>query len=566
MQSFINMGVHEDIIQAIDTLGFVDPTPVQARVIPLMLDQQSDMVGLAQTGTGKTAAFGIPLIQQTDTSRKATQALILCPTRELCVQVAKDLMAYGKHHRGVKIVAVYGGAPIDRQIKAIRRGAQIIVATPGRMLDLMRRRKVDISEITSVVLDEADEILQMGFREELNAILDETPTTKRTLLFSATMPRSVSAIADKYMTDPEKVTIGRRNAGAENVNHVYYVVRARDRYPALKRLVDTNPGIYAIVFCQTRQQTREIAAGLIEDGYNTDALHGELSQHQRDAVMHKFRGKRLQLLIATDVAARGLDVNDLTHVIHYNLPEDPANYTHRSGRTGRAGKSGISLSLIHMREKYRINAIQKQMNTRFVQGRIPDGAEILETKVDAFVADLANINITEDHKNALLPMFMDRLASYDRLEVIERFVSMVFDRSMKEYLHSPDLNAPEPVKRPKSKKSKSPLATANNHFTLLTFNMGKKNGLHTRRLIGEINEIPGPPRIKIGKIEIKRNSTMVEVENRYAALVVDAFALRGIDGKPMVSPISHQQKPKRSSDKPRHQKSFGASRKRKKRI
>ena len=337
MKTFAELGIDNDILKGLAELEFTTPTPVQEQIIPTLLARQVDMIGLAQTGTGKTAAFGVPILQMIDVKRKQTQALVLCPTRELCVQVAKDMTAYAKYMPGVNILAVYGGASIETQINALRRGIQIIVATPGRLHDLMRRGKVNINAIRTVVLDEADEMLQMGFQEELNAILAETPADKNTLLFSATMSREVTAIAGKYMTDPVEVTVGRRNAGAENVDHIYYMVQAKDRYPALKRIVDSNPDIYSIIFCRTRQETQEVADKLMQDGYNADALHGELSQAQRDLVMNKFRRRNLQLLVATDVAARGLDVNDLTHVINYNLPDETSQYIHRSGRTGRAG-------------------------------------------------------------------------------------------------------------------------------------------------------------------------------------------------------------------------------------
>jgi len=341
MTLFAELGIHDNVLKALSDLGFTTPTPVQEQTIPTLLEKQIDLICLAQTGTGKTAAFGIPLLQLTDARSKQTQALVLCPTRELCIQVAKDMASYAKYLSGIKILAVYGGASIEPQIRALRQGTQIIVATPGRLHDLIRRGTVNITAIRTVVLDEADEMLQMGFQDELNAILAETPTDKNTLLFSATMSREVAAIAGRYMTAPLELTVGKRNAGAENISHVYYMVQSRDRYAALKRIVDSNPDIYSIIFCRTRQETQETADKLIQDGYNADALHGDLSQTQRELIMNKFRRKNLQLLVATDVAARGLDVNDLTHIINYNLPDDASSYTHRSGRTGRAGKTGI---------------------------------------------------------------------------------------------------------------------------------------------------------------------------------------------------------------------------------
>jgi len=385
MNTFADIGINNDLLKGLSSLGFQEPTPVQAQVIPLMLERQVDLVGLAQTGTGKTAAFGLPLIQMTNTQSRQTQGLVLCPTRELCVQVAKDLEAYSRHVEGLRILAIYGGASIEQQIKVLRKGVQIIVATPGRLCDLINRRKVDISGVRYVVIDEADEMLQMGFQDELNAILAKTPSEKNTLLFSATMSREVAAIAKKYMSDPVEVTIGKPNAGAENVRHEYYMVQAKHRYLALKRIVDNCPNNYSIIFCRTRQETQEVANKLIQDGYNADALHGDLSQPQRDQVMRKFRCKNLQLLVATDVAARGLDVNDLTHVINYNLPDDIVYYTHRSGRTGRAGRTGTSVAIVHMKERFKIGQIEKKIKKKFKQCRIPSGEEICKKQLVSLV-------------------------------------------------------------------------------------------------------------------------------------------------------------------------------------
>ncbi len=357
MTTFTALNIRPDILQGLTTLGFTTPTPIQEEAIPVILKRQDDLISLAQTGTGKTAAFGIPLIQITDVASNQTQALILCPTRELCMQVARDLAAIGKFVHGLKVLPVYGGARIDLQIKALRQGIHIIVATPGRLLDLNKRRCVQLASVTTVVLDEADEMLNMGFQEEVNAILAETPPTKKTLLFSATMPRAVVAITRKYMTKPVELTVGTRNAGAENIQHVYYMVHAKDRYGALKRIVDFSPDIYGIIFCRTRLDTQEVAEKLMQDGYRAEALHGDLTQAQRDLIMNKFRRRHVHLLVATDVAARGLDVSDLTHVINFSLPDELSSYTHRSGRTGRAGKAGISIAIIHMREKYRIREL-----------------------------------------------------------------------------------------------------------------------------------------------------------------------------------------------------------------
>ncbi|RWX43672.1 Superfamily II DNA and RNA helicase [Candidatus Electrothrix aarhusensis] len=370
MTTFTDLGLNDELLQALDALGFTEPTPVQVKVIPLMLEQEIDIVSLAQTGTGKTAAFGLPLIHLIDSKDKRTQGLILCPTRELCMQVSRDLESFSRFTPGIKVLAIYGGASIDQQMRELRKGVQIIVATPGRLRDLIRRGKVDISGVRYAVFDEADEMLQMGFQDELNAILAETPKEKNTLLFSATMSREVANIASRYMTNPVEITMGKKNAGADNVTHEYYLINGRDRYPALKRIVDNNPDNFSIIFCRTRRDTQEVADKLIQDGYRADSLHGELSQAQRDLVMDKFRKKHLQLLVATDVAARGLDVNDLTHVINYSLPDDIAGYTHRSGRTGRAGSSGTSIALVDMRERHRIRHIEQKINKKFKKAQI----------------------------------------------------------------------------------------------------------------------------------------------------------------------------------------------------
>lgn len=536
MTQFIDIGVRDDILRGLDALGFESPTPVQEQVIPLMLKKQVDLVSLAQTGTGKTAAFGVPLVQLTDARSKETQALVLCPTRELCIQVTRDVAALAKYVAGIKILAVYGGASIDKQINALRKGVQIIVATPGRLNDLIRRQKVDISSIRSVVLDEADEMLQMGFQDELNGILAQTPENKNTLLFSATMSKEVTAIASKYMSDPLEITIGQRNAGAENVQHLYYMVQARDRYQALKRIADINPDIYSIIFCRTRQETKEVADKLIEDGYNADALHGELSQAQRDQVMNKFRRKNLQMLVATDVAARGLDVNNLTHVINYNLPDDISNYTHRSGRTGRAGKTGVSIAIIHMRELYRIREIEKKLKRKFEKGRIPSGHEICEKQLLSLINTMKQVDIEHEQIDPFLPAIIETLASLDREELIKRFVSVEFKRFLEYYRNAPDLNVSEGKKRgefKRGKEGKTGRQFQQQKFTRFFLNVGKKDGVYPQRLIGEINEANGSSRIKIGKIEILNDSAFLEADSKYIPQIMGAFQHLMINGKPV---------------------------------
>ena len=536
MNTFADIGINNDILKGLSSLGFQEPTPVQAQVIPLMLERQVDLVGLAQTGTGKTAAFGLPLIQLTNTKSRQTQRLVLCPTRELCVQVTKDLEAYSRHVKGLRILAVYGGASIEQQIKALRKGVQIIVATPGRLCDLINRGRVDISGINYVVLDEADEMLQMGFQDELNTILDQTPSEKNTLLFSATMPKEVEAIANKYMSDPVEVTIGKRNAGAENVRHEYYVVHAKNRYLALKRIVDNCPNNYSIIFCRTRQETHEIGNKLIQDGYNADALHGDLSQAQRDQVMKKFRCKNLQILVATDVAARGLDVNDLTHVINYNLPDDIIYYTHRSGRTGRAGRTGISVAIINMKERFKIRQIEKKIKKKFKQCRIPSGVEICKNQLVSIVDVVTNVEVDHDLIDPLYAEIAEKLGDLDREELIKKFVSLEFNRYLEYYKNAPDLNESDALKKQHGKKERLSRESDNNSnrkqkFTRFLLNVGRRDGIMPQGLIGKINDVPGVGRIKVGKIEIMRNKALLEADSRFTPQILDAFQHAKINGK-----------------------------------
>ena len=572
MTPFAELGIHDDILRGLTDLGFTTPTPIQGEIIPTLLTGHVDVIGLAQSGTGKTAAFGIPLIQLADSRSKQTQALVLCPTRELCVQVAGDMTAYAKYLHGIKVLAVYGGANMASQISALRKGVQIVVATPGRLNDLMRRGNVDISAIRTVVLDEADEMLQMGFQEELNAILAETPADKNTLLFSATMPREVAAMAGKYMTDPVEVTVGRRNAGADNISHEYYMVQAKDRYPALKRIVDINPDIYSIIFCRTRQETQEIADQLIQDGYNAEALHGDLSQVQRDHVMNKFRCRNTQLLVATDVAARGLDVDDLTHVINYNLPDDTVNYTHRSGRTGRAGKVGISIVLIHMRENHRIKELENKLKKKFRKGIIPTGREICEKQLFKLIDVMKQVDVDHQQIDPFLPAVMETLKTLDREELVKRFISIEFNRFLDYYRNAPDLNVSEYKKgrdagdayrdkkqgrkdgdayRDKkpgksfadssAKSCASQPSDSAEPFTRFKINVGKKDGASPSRLIGEINEIIGDRRIRFGKIDIMDSSTLLEVESRFVPKVLEAFQDMMVDDRPVVIEAANDQ-------------------------
>jgi ATP-dependent RNA helicase DeaD len=536
--SFVDLGISSEIIKGLESLGFTSPTPVQAQVIPLLLNKRIDIIGLAQTGTGKTAAFGIPLVQLSDSRRNQPQALVLCPTRELCVQVARDLSAFSRYVPALKVAAVYGGAGIEGQLRALRQGCQIIVATPGRLNDLLRRQAVDISGIRILVLDEADEMLQMGFQEELTAILAQTPADKSTLLFSATMPKAVATIAGTYMRKPLEITVGQRNAGAENVRHVYYMVQAKDRYQALRRIVDLNPGLYAIVFCRTRLEVREVTDRLMEDGYDADSLHGELSQSQRDQVMHKFRTRNLQLLVATDVAARGLDVNDLTHVINYNLPDDVAGYTHRSGRTGRAGKTGTSIAIIHLREKHKIKEIETLLKKKFEKGLVPSGQEICREQLLHWVDKVRAAEIDHQRLTPLLSITFDKLASLDREELIKRILSFELNRFLEHYHDVPDLNIRErDFEESRGKADGRQRKPAKGlPFTSISINLGKKQGMHASRLIGQINEAVGPT-VRIGKIEVREHATIFEVESRSIRQVQHALGRLKLNGRDVVLEI-----------------------------
>ena len=536
MKNFSELGINDDILKGLATLGFDQPTPVQEKVIPLMLEKQTDLVSLAQTGTGKTAAFGIPLIQWADASKRHPQGLVLCPTRELCVQVARDLEAFSKFVPKMSILAVYGGARIDQQINRLRKGVQIIVATPGRLKDLLTRKAVDLSKINYVVFDEADEMLQMGFQDELTAILAGTPKEKNTLLFSATMPKEVASIAKKYMSNPIELTIGTKNAGSENVRHESYMTHPRDRYLALKRIVDNSPDIYAIIFCRTRSETNDVAHKLIHDGYNADALHGDLSQAQRDQVMGKFRCKNIQILVATDVAARGLDVNDLTHVINYNLPDEPAAYTHRSGRTGRAGRKGISIVIITDREQYKLRLIEKKLQRKFVQCSIPTGIAICKKQLVSQIETVMNVTVNHEQLAPLYDEIAEKLAHLDREALIKQFVSLEFNRFLEYYKNAPDLNisskpqnrrgVPERARRD-SRQDLLPKGT----LTTFNINVGRRQGIMPQGLIGKINEIQDVGRIKIGRIEILRNSATIEADSRYTAQILGAFQRSELNGK-----------------------------------
>ncbi|MCD6397191.1 MAG: DEAD/DEAH box helicase [Spirochaetaceae bacterium] len=521
MNKFEEMGVDPIIIRGLTDLGYENPMPVQELSIPILLNSDKDLLGLAQTGTGKTAAFGIPILQKINVSQKNSQALILSPTRELCMQIAGDLTDYAKYKKGLNVLAVYGGSNIDTQIRGLKKGAHVVVATPGRMLDLIRRKQTNFSHIVTVVLDEADEMLNMGFRDELNAILAETPDNKKTCLFSATMPKEISGLAHKYMKDPEEITVGTRNTGADNVSHVYYMVSNKDRYKALKRIADMNPDINGIVFCRTRKNTQEVAELLIQDGYSADSLHGDLSQAQRDYVMQKFRRKNLRMLVATDVAARGIDVSDLSHIINYELPDDPETYIHRSGRTGRAGKKGISIALVGLRKRHSIKQIENKIGKKFERAMIPTGKQVCERQLFHLIDRVTNVDINEVQIGQYLPDVFKKLEDLDRESVIKHFVSLEFNRFLEYYQDATDIVSPEDNGRDRTGRKQSHASKPGD--IRLFINLGKMDKLTVPSLIGLINDATRRKNIPIGKIDLLKNFSFFEVNEAHVDLLISSF-------------------------------------------
>jgi ATP-dependent RNA helicase DeaD len=546
--TFQETGLHEDILRATDELGFEQPTPIQERIIPLTLNSEKDLIALAQTGTGKTAAFGLPLIQLTDMDNNNIQAIVLCPTRELCMQITNDMDKFSKYTRGFNTVAVYGGADIRTQIKAIKNHCQVVVGTPGRVMDLINRKVLILSHIRFLVLDEADEMLNMGFKEDLDVILAETPSEKRTLLFSATMPPEIARIARTYMNNPEEISVGNRNQGAENVRHEFYTVNAKDRYAALKRIADIYPNIYGIVFCRTRQITKDVADKLMSDGYNADALHGDLSQTQRDYVMNRFRLKSLQLLVATDVAARGLDVNDLSHIINYDLPDDNEVYIHRTGRTARAGKSGIAISIIHSREIRKMRDIEKLLNKRFEQKKVPTGVEICEKQLFNLVDRVENVEVDDAQIEQFLPAIYKKLDWLSREDLIKHFVSVEFNRILAYYKNTPDLN----VAHPEEDRRRAP----KEQFITFKINVGFQDGINPPRLIGLINEQTRDRNIEVGRIEIGEDNSFFEIDKDFRDIVQKSFQdalFEGVKVSVKVSDSLPRGRSKtRSYDKPKY--------------
>lgn len=542
--TFEETGIRPELVKAVAELGFEQPMPVQEQVIPVILQSTRDIIALAQTGTGKTAAFGLPLITLIDEKSKFTQVLVLCPTRELCLQITNDLNSYAKYLTALRVIAVYGGASIETQVKELKQGAHIIVATPGRMNDLIRRKKVNLTSIHSVVLDEADEMLNMGFKEDLNTILDEVPKQRRTLLFSATMSKEISAIASNYMREKEEIIVGTKNAGSDTVKHLYSVVHAADRYFALKRVVDFYPDIYGIIFCRTRHETKDVAEKLMKDGYSADALHGDLSQSQRDYVMQRFRLKNIQMLVATDVAARGLDVDDLTHVINYNLPDELEIYTHRSGRTGRAGKSGISVSIIHSKEKTKIPLIERMIRKKFEYKPVPGGKEICEKQLFNLVDKMEKVEVNEAQIEEYLSVVYKKLEWMSREELIKRFVSAEFNRFLDYYKNAPDLNVAEHRERKEDRHSQS-----GKNFTLFRINLGSIDGLNARDLIGLINEFTRNRSIAIGKANIMQKYSLFEADSQYTDTLLNSFRKGNYEGRRIFVEIARERENERTRER-----------------
>ena len=535
MKTFEELGVSPEIRKAIEEMGYENPMPVQEEVIPYLLGENNDVVALAQTGTGKTAAFGLPLLQQIDVKNRVPQSLILCPTRELCLQIAGDLNDYSKYIDGLKVLPVYGGSSIDSQIRSLKRGVHIIVATPGRLLDLMERKTVSLSTVHNIVMDEADEMLNMGFTDSINAILADIPKERNTLLFSATMSPEIARISKNYLQNAKEITIGRKNESTSNVKHVAYTVQAKDKYAALKRIVDYYPQIYGIIFCRTRKETQEIADKLMQEGYNADSLHGELSQAQRDAVMQKFRIRNIQLLVATDVAARGLDVDDLTHVINYGLPDDTESYTHRSGRTGRAGKTGTSIAIINLREKGKLREIERIIGKKFIAGEMPTGKQICEKQLIKVIDELEKVKVNEEEITDFMPEIYRKLEWLSKEDLIKRMVSHEFNRFLDYYRDRQEIESPTDSRGERGERGLRDSRERGSRkaapgFTRLFINLGKMDSFFPSELISLLNSNTRG-RIELGRIDLMKNFSFFEVEEKEAQNVVKALNRANWNGR-----------------------------------
>ncbi|OIP02251.1 MAG: DEAD/DEAH box helicase [Bacteroidetes bacterium CG2_30_33_31] len=574
MTDFKTMDLLPNISKALDEMGFIEPTPIQQECIPFILNTKEDLVANAQTGTGKTAAFSLPILNQIDYESKSVQCLILSPTRELALQIKSDIDKFSKYLDKFKSVAVYGGASIENQIKGLKRGAHLVVGTPGRILDLVKRNKLIVNDIKWLILDEADEMLNMGFKEDLDSILETTPESRQTLLFSATIPKEIMRIANNYMRKPHEISVGKKNQGADNVEHFFYLVNARDKYAALKRIVDVAPLVYGIVFCRTRRETQEISEKLIKDGYNTDSLHGDLSQAQRDNVMNRFRSKTLQLLVATDVAARGLDVNELTHVINFSLPDDPEVYVHRSGRTGRAGKEGVSVSIIHSREKGKVRDIERILGKKITYAEVPNGKQICEKQLFNLITKMENVEVNNDQIDSFMDVIYAKLEVLSREDIIKKFVSLEFNRFLEYYKNAQDINLnnyPERDRRDRGERrergdrpergsrgerseredrgSRSENRRGNNgtNFKRIFINIGSKDSVRPNELIGIVNENNPQLSIEVGKIDILKSFSFFEVDEKYADDMIKSFEGKEFKGRPIVSEIAESKGRQESS-------------------
>ena len=536
MDNFKQTRLHPNILKAITKMGFETPTPIQAKTIPHLMASAHDLIATAQTGTGKTAAFGLPSIHLTDIEDRRTQTLVLCPTRELCMQITKDLANFSKYIIGMNILAVYGGASIQSQIKSLKKGAQIVIGTPGRTKDLIKRKRLNISHVARVILDEADEMLTMGFKEDLEMILAQTPQKKQTLLFSATMSKRVVEITKSYMNNPLEIAAARMNIAADNVQHIYYMVNAKDRYEAIKRIIDINPGIYGIVFCRTRRETKEVANKLMHDGYNADTLNGDLSQVQRDDVMGRFRNRQLQILVATDVAARGLDVDDLSHVINFNLPDDDEIYVHRSGRTGRAGKKGISIIIIHTREMRKIREIEKKFSITFIRETVPSGLDICKKRLYTLIDKVENVKVDEQQIGQFMPDIYKKLEWLEREELVKHFVSTEFNRYLSYYKNARDINISRDGREKKRSKrgKRSREEKRNTSFACFYVNVGFQHKVNPGRLIGLINECLRSSDAMIGKIEVMKTFSFFEIDNKWESKLFVGFKGKKFEGIPLL--------------------------------
>ncbi len=532
MITFETLGLPPFLLKAVSELNYQQPTDIQKEVIPFILNHDNDVVALAQTGTGKTAAFGLPIVQLINPYLKEIQCLILAPTRELCLQITDDLIDFSKYI-DLQIVPVYGGASIETQLKALKKGTHIVVATPGRLIDIIQRKGIHLNKVQFLVLDEADEMLNMGFANDIQTILSQLPPVRRTFLFSATMPNSIAVISQKYMRNPIEITIGRKNSSAKDIQHAYYVVHAKDKYSLLKRIIDLNPDLYGIIFCRTKKETQEIADKLMHDGYNADALHGDLSQSQRDFVMSRFRLRQLDVLVATDVAARGIDVEDLTHVIHYSLPDDIEIYTHRSGRTGRAGKKGISIAITHLREKNQIKEIEKNIQCKFIRLPLPTNKEICEKQLFHLINKIEHVEVNAEEIEPFLPLILKKLSWLDRDELIKRLVSIEFNRFLDYYKDAKEISEPIENEYFQSKKDKkiNKVINESNGMIRMYINLGKSQGIYPNQIIKLLNKSSLGKRIKIGKIQLFDNFSFFEIPQEIAEQVVENLSNTEYEGR-----------------------------------